>query len=150
MRSLNRLWLVRAFGQKVLRFWLRAVRGIDLPSSSSLSFSAALIPGKRGAITIGSNSLIAFKSLVIARKTGGEVEAVQIGSNCFIGGGALILPGVTIGDHAIVGAGAVVFDDVPARTIVAGNPARIIRENIETGRFGRLNGADENSARLWR
>jgi acetyltransferase-like isoleucine patch superfamily enzyme len=44
-----------------------------------------------------------------------------------IGSGAVILPGVTIGEGAMVGAGSVVTDDVPARAVVAGNPARIMR-----------------------
>jgi acetyltransferase-like isoleucine patch superfamily enzyme len=48
------------------------------------------------------------------------------------------MPGITIGDEVIVGAGAVVTKDVPSNCIVAGNPARIIRTNIHTGRFGQL------------
>jgi maltose O-acetyltransferase len=51
---------------------------------------------------------------------------IAIGANVWIGGGALILPGVTIGDDAIVGAGAVVTRDVPAASTVVGNPARIV------------------------
>jgi len=54
-------------------------------------------------------------------------KAIRIGTNCWIGGGALILPGVTVGDDAIVGAGAVVTRDVPAGDTVAGNPARPLR-----------------------
>jgi maltose O-acetyltransferase len=50
---------------------------------------------------------------------------VSIGSNVWIGGGAIILPGVTIGDDAIVGAGSVVTRDVPPAATVVGNPARI-------------------------
>ena len=53
-------------------------------------------------------------------------RAIRIGRNVWIGGGALILPGVTVGDDAIVGAGAVVTRDVPAGATVAGNPARIL------------------------
>lgn len=52
---------------------------------------------------------------------------VRIGSNVWIGGGALILPGVTVGDDAIVGAGSVVTRDVPPAATVAGNPARVVR-----------------------
>lgn len=50
---------------------------------------------------------------------------VIIGSNVWIGGGAIVLPGVTIGDDAIVGAGSVVTRDVPAGAVVVGNPARM-------------------------
>ncbi len=49
---------------------------------------------------------------------------VTIGRNVWIGGGALVLPGVTIGDDAIVGAGSVVTRDVPSGATVVGNPAR--------------------------
>ena len=49
---------------------------------------------------------------------------VKIGADVWIGGGAIVLPGVTIGDEAIVGAGAVVTRDVPAGVTVVGNPAR--------------------------
>jgi acetyltransferase-like isoleucine patch superfamily enzyme len=54
-----------------------------------------------------------------------------IGKNCFIAVGATILPGVIIGDEVIVGAGAVVTKNVPPNVIVAGNPAKIVRENIK-------------------
>ena len=56
------------------------------------------------------------------------VAPVTIGSNVWIGRQAIVLPGVAIGDHAVVAAGAVVTRDVPARTLVAGNPARPVRE----------------------
>ncbi|MFE1599122.1 sugar O-acetyltransferase [Methylobacterium sp. ID0610] len=52
---------------------------------------------------------------------------VRIGRNCWIGAGALILPGVTVGDDAIIGAGSVVTRDVPAGATVVGNPARPVR-----------------------
>jgi len=53
-------------------------------------------------------------------------KPIRIGRGVFIGTRAIILKGVTIGDRAIVGAGAVVTKDVPARAVVAGNPARIV------------------------
>ncbi len=51
---------------------------------------------------------------------------VTIGANVWIGGGAILLPGVTVGDDAIIGAGSVVTRDVPAGATVAGNPARVL------------------------
>lgn len=54
-------------------------------------------------------------------------EPVTIGNSVWIGGGATILPGVTIGDNCVIGAGSVVTKNVAPNTVVAGNPARIIR-----------------------
>lgn len=51
---------------------------------------------------------------------------VRIGRNVWIGGGAIVLPGVSIGDDAVVGAGSVVTRDVAAGTTVVGNPARVV------------------------
>jgi maltose O-acetyltransferase len=55
-------------------------------------------------------------------------KPVTIGSDVWVGGGALILPGVSIGDRAVIGAGSVVTRDVPAGVFAAGNPCRVIRE----------------------
>ena len=55
-------------------------------------------------------------------------KPVMIGSDVWVGGGAMILPGVTIGDRTVIGAGSVVTRDVPARVFAAGNPCRVIRE----------------------
>jgi acetyltransferase-like isoleucine patch superfamily enzyme len=52
---------------------------------------------------------------------------VTIGRNVWISRDAIVLAGVSVGDHAVIAAGAVVTADVPARTLVAGNPARVIR-----------------------
>lgn len=53
---------------------------------------------------------------------------VRIGDDVWIGAGAVILPGVCVGDHAVIGAGAVVRSDVPAWSVVAGVPARFVRD----------------------
>lgn len=61
------------------------------------------------------------------RRSGAEFgRPVRIGSNVWIGGGAILLPGVSVGDDALIGAGSVVTRDVPAGATVVGNPARII------------------------
>ena len=57
-----------------------------------------------------------------------STNRVTIGNDIWIGANAVILPGVTIGDHSVVAAGAVVTKDVPPHTLVAGVPAKIIKE----------------------
>ena len=52
---------------------------------------------------------------------------ITIEDNAWLGGGSIVLPGMTIGENAIVGAGAVVTKDIPPNTLVVGNPARVIR-----------------------
>ncbi len=52
---------------------------------------------------------------------------VTIGKNCWIGAGAVLLPGVTLGDNVVVGAGSVVTRDLPSDVVAAGNPCRVLR-----------------------
>jgi len=67
--------------------------------------------------------------------TQAEARPIRIGRNTWIGFDCVVLPGVTIGEGSIVGARSVVYEDVPPYTMVAGNPARVIRaiENDEAG-----------------
>ena len=58
-----------------------------------------------------------------------QTAPVTIGDNVWIGGGAIILPGVTIGNNVVIGAGSVVTRDIPDNTIAYGNPCRAAREN---------------------
>lgn len=59
---------------------------------------------------------------------------VHIGKNCWIGAGAIILPGITIGDNTVVGAGSVVTKDLPSNVVAVGNPCRVLREINEHDR----------------
>ena len=52
---------------------------------------------------------------------------VRIGSNCWLGAGVVVLPGVTIGDNSVIGAGSVVTKDIPANVVAVGNPCRVLR-----------------------
>ena len=55
-------------------------------------------------------------------------KPVSIGSDVWVGGGAIICPGVTIGSRSVIGAGSVVTKDIPANVLAVGNPCRVIRE----------------------
>ncbi len=54
-------------------------------------------------------------------------EPITIGDNVWLGGGVIVLPGVSIGENTVVGAGAVVTEDLPANVLAVGNPARVVR-----------------------
>ncbi len=58
-----------------------------------------------------------------------QTAPVTIGDNVWIGGGAIILPGVNIGNNVVIGAGSVVTRDIPDNAIAFGNPCRVMREN---------------------
>jgi galactoside O-acetyltransferase len=60
--------------------------------------------------------------------------AVHIGRCCWIGAGAIIMPGVTIGDNSVIGAGSVVTKDIPENVVAVGNPCRVMREISEHDR----------------
>lgn len=72
-----------------------------------------------------------FHPITYNGKTSMMSKPVHIGNHVWIGRSAIILKGVTIGDGAIVGACSVVTRDVPPRCLVAGNPAKVIKENVE-------------------
>jgi maltose O-acetyltransferase len=151
IKSLNQFRKIRVFVTGLRRRWLNMAGGLSIDPTASSSLSSRMLAAERGAIVVGPESLVAFKTLIYTRCVrSGTVRPVRIGRRCFIGGGAVILPGVSIGDESIVAAGAIVTTDVPARCIVGGNPARILRRDIVVNRFGRLAGADEKTRRLWR
>jgi len=85
-------------------------------------------------ITIGNHAKIGPHVVIhdtayheVDQGTGTFKSPIVIGDNVWIGRGAVILPGVTIGSHSVIGSGSVVTKSVPAKMVVAGNPAREIR-----------------------
>jgi acetyltransferase-like isoleucine patch superfamily enzyme len=124
-----------------------ALRGIGAPPELGAEAGASLVIGDRvfinqGATIVASTAIrigddvrigdyaAVYDSSYHAVEEGAEVSRapVSIGRNAWLARGAIVLPGVTVGEHAVVAAGSVVVGDVPARTLVAGNPARVVRE----------------------
>lgn len=59
---------------------------------------------------------------------------VRIGKNCWIGAGAVIVPGITIGDNVVIGAGSIVTKDIPSNVLAVGNPCKVLRDINEHDR----------------
>ena len=104
--------------------------------ADNVSFGRDVLIMGAGNTTIGKGTMIANGTKILTtthdsrasvmRKTGFH-KPVTIGEEVWIGADAIILPGVTIGNNAIVGAGAVVTNDVRENEVVVGSPARVIR-----------------------
>ena len=81
---------------------------------------------------LGPNVIIATAGHPILpglREKGYQYNApVHIGKNCWIGAGAVILPGISIGDNVVVGAGSIVTKDLPSNVVAVGNPCKVLRE----------------------
>jgi acetyltransferase-like isoleucine patch superfamily enzyme len=135
-----------------IRVFIYRLKGYDIQYSTIIEGSTQLDKLYPKGIHIGTNTLVAGNVKILSHDHCKRVGNNQpylvdtfIGKNCFIAVGAIILPGVKIGDEVIVGAGAVVTKDVPSNCVVAGNPAKIIRENIKMNTFAALENWTENN-----
>ena len=93
-----------------------------------------------GCVIIGDNVVLSPRCIILdsglsiddvtcQKERKGHIKTMTaIGNNVWIGAGAIILPGVSLGDNCIVGAGSVVTKSFPSSSVVAGNPARVLRE----------------------
>jgi acetyltransferase-like isoleucine patch superfamily enzyme len=144
-RSLNTLRPIRNFIVKVKWLYFTKIWGMDIHPTASFSLSAKLDRTNPKGVHIGEESYVAFDAAILTHDlTRGLYLDTRIGKRCFIGARSIILPGIEIGDECVIGSGAVVTKSIPPRSLVVGNPARIIRSNIKIiARYGRMETADE-------
>lgn len=126
-------WLRKPFSllYKFLKIWVQILTGIDLPCETRIGqrlkiehFGGVIISGD----TVLGDDVILRNGVTIGLRRTDQPGAPQIGNRVDIGTGAKILGKITIGDDAVIGANAVVLQDVPAGCIAVGIPARILRK----------------------
>ncbi|WP_303004363.1 acyltransferase [Bacteroides congonensis] len=122
------------------RRWVYAnLYKMDIHSTARISYGTKLDKTNPRGIHIGEESYCASGSIIFSHDYSRALHKdTYIGKRCFIGANAIIMCGITIGDEVIVGSGAIVTKDIPSNTIVAGNPACVIRKNIQTKKYGQL------------
>lgn len=117
--------------------WYRGFWGMQIGEGVKLSGSLQLDKTNPRGVHIGDYTALAFDVAVLTHDfVGNRHLQTRIGSHCFIGARSVVLAGVSIGDHCVVAAGSVVMADVPPHSLVAGNPAKVVRGGIVTGRWG--------------
>ena len=117
-------------------------KNISIGAGTFINFDCVLLDV--APIRIGANCQLATRVQLLTpthpidpqpRRTGWEAaEPITIGDNVWLGGGAIVCPGVTIGENTVVGAGAVVTRDLPPNVVAVGTPARVQREIGEEDR----------------
>jgi acetyltransferase-like isoleucine patch superfamily enzyme len=129
--------VLREVVQTLRRHYFIRVWKMQLGEGTVISFGARLDKTNPRGICIGKYSTVSFGAAVLAHDWVNQCHRdVRIGDNCFIGAHAIILPGVTIGDQCIVAAASVVARDVPAGSLVTGNPARVVETGVRTTHWG--------------
>jgi acetyltransferase-like isoleucine patch superfamily enzyme len=120
-------------------YFLVKIYGMNISKTTVISFSALLDKTNPKGINIGEYSYIANGVLLLTHDyVNQKHKPIHIGSNCFIGANAIIMPGVTVGSGSIIAAASVVLENVPKNTLVAGNPAKVKKNNLNTTIYGRL------------
>jgi acetyltransferase-like isoleucine patch superfamily enzyme len=133
-----RNYLFRNVVVQLTRQYYRWVWGMNIGMGAHISLTTKLDLSNPKGVHIGENTCLAFGSVILTHDFINNVHLpVVIGKNCLIGARSIIMPGVTIGDNCIVGVGSIVMRNVPARSIVMGNPARVMETDIDTGPWGK-------------
>lgn len=127
-------------------FLYRRVYGMDIGVGVRISRGAKIDKTYPAGVHIGDYTAITSGASVLTHDfVNREHKDIWIGKNCFLGFGCIILPGVTVGDNCIVTGNSVVGRDVPPNSVVMGNPARVVEQNIVTDAWGiRLDKGNSN------
>ncbi|WP_369855133.1 DapH/DapD/GlmU-related protein [Candidatus Thalassolituus haligoni] len=122
-----------------LRIVFLRIRGCNIDYSARVSFKARIDFTNSKGVVIEKNAHVTFDAIILTHDFTRKIwKTTTVKENSFIGAGSILLPGVTVGPQSIVAAGSVVTKDVPPNSIVAGNPAKVIREGVELGKLGRI------------
>ena len=131
--------LIRLIVITFRHLFLSKIYKMDIEKSARISFGTKLDKTYPRGIHIGEESYLASGAIMFSHDFSRSLKThTYIGKKCFVGSNAIIMAGVKIGDEVIVGSGSIVTKDIPSNSIVVGNPARIIRSDIETIKFGQL------------
>ena len=134
---MKRILRIYILSLRVLYF--KTIYGMNISSGVLLSSKCNLDKTNPKGVHIGTDSYIAFGATILTHDFVRAYHAdTKIGDCVFIGANSIIMPGVIVGNNSIVAAGSIVTKDVPNNCIVAGNPAKIIKENIKTKKYGKL------------
>lgn len=144
-KSLNHFLKIQRVIVRIRWLIFTKVWGMKIGKSTVISLRTKMDMTNPKGIHIGEDTYIAFEVSILAHDMcrAKKVDTF-IGDRCFIGCKSIVLPGVRVGNECIVAAGSVVTKDVPDRCIVAGNPAAIVKRDIQVGRFGVLKKSKES------
>ena len=133
VRRLGRQLVDRIRGQQNIDHLVTL--GLEVGERAFIARNAYIDPGYPWLITIGEEATVGPRTIVLAHDASMQrhihrtlLARVTIGDRAFIGAGAIVLAGSTVGDNAVIGAGSVVRGNVPAGSLVIGNPARVVSD----------------------
>ena len=141
-RFLRKIW---RFGSGIIPNYYKNFLKMDIGNNVVIARTALLDKNvnPRG-IHIGDNTWVLRNATILAHDHCRSLDVNKglfntfIGNNCIIGINSIILPGITVGDHCVVAAGAVVTKNTPPHTILAGNPAKVIKTGISVNNQGQI------------
>lgn len=137
--------IIWKFGSSIIPNYHKYFHKMDIGDNVVIARTAVLDKNVNPqGIHIGDNTWILRNATVLAHdhcRSLNENKGLfntTIGKNCIIGINSIILPGITVGDHCVVAAGAVVTKNTPPHTILAGNPAKVIKTGILVNNNGQI------------